>query len=202
MHCSYIKHFGSTLINLLSFLLRFHISCANKFNSFSWKSTQVNQMSSADFISFVHIYLYFIPLQLFLVIIFLVNQGCCFYQIKNNGLLIVNSWRKKSSLFETRSFVVSVIVYGNKNILPCCLLKALFHMSCTEQLGGPVLKASGRVKKSPFGLGDKSPTITDQHTARGSVSQLSQLTKLSPWSTLSTKDITTSFWPYNDWFCF
>ena len=39
--------------------------------------------------------------------------------------------------------------------------------------------------------------ITDQHTAGGSVSQLSQLAKLSPWLTLSTKDITTSFWHYN-----
>ena len=54
----------------------------------------------------------------------------------------------------------------------------------------------------PFGLGDKSPMITDQHTAGGSVSQLSQLTRLSPWLTLATKDITTSFWHYNKRFGF
>ena len=48
----------------------------------------------------------------------------------------------------------------------------------------------------PLQLADKSPMITDQHTAGGSVSQLSQLAKLSPWLTLSTKDITTSFWHY------
>ena len=78
----------------------------------------------------------------------------------------------------------------------------LSHMPCTAQLGGPVLKASGQVQYTPFGPGDKSPKITDQHTAGGSVSQLSQLTKLSPWLTLSTKDITTSFWYYNTWFWF
>ena len=75
-------------------------------------------------------------------------------------------------------------------------------MLCTAQLGGPVLKASGRVQHTSFGLGDKSPMITNQHTAGGSVSQLSQLTKLSSWLTLSTKDITTSFWHYKRWFCF
>ena len=75
-------------------------------------------------------------------------------------------------------------------------------MLCTAQLGGPVLKASGRVQFSPFQLADKSPMITDQHTAGGSVSQLSQLTKLSPWLALSTKDIATSFWHYNKWFWF
>ena len=48
----------------------------------------------------------------------------------------------------------------------------------------------------------KSPKITDQHTAGSSVSQLSQLAKLSPWLTLSTKDITTSFCHYNERFCF
>ena len=41
--------------------------------------------------------------------------------------------------------------------------------------------------------------ITDQYTAGGSVSQLSQLAKLSYWLTLSIKDITTSFWHYNTW---
>ena len=71
-----------------------------------------------------------------------------------------------------------------------------------NMLGGPVLKASGRVQFSPFQLADKSPMITDQHTAGGSVSQLSQLAKLSPWLTLSTKDIITSFWHYNKWFWF
>ena len=76
------------------------------------------------------------------------------------------------------------------------------NMLCTAQLGGPVLKASGRVQYIPFQLGDKSPMITDQHTAGDAVSQLSQLAKLSPWLTLSTKDITTSFWQYNKWFWF
>ena len=76
------------------------------------------------------------------------------------------------------------------------------HMLCTAQLGGPILRAFGRVQKTPFQLVDKSPMITDQHTAGGSVSQLSQLAKLSPWLTLSTKDITTSFWHYNKLFCF
>ena len=37
-------------------------------------------------------------------------------------------------------------------------------------------------------LEGKFPMITDWHTAGGSVSQLSQWTKLSPWLTLSTKD--------------
>ena len=75
-------------------------------------------------------------------------------------------------------------------------------MLCTAQLGGPVLKASGRVQNTPFQLGDKSPKITDQYTAGGSVNQLSQLAKLSSWLTDSTKDITISFWYYNKWFCF
>ena len=78
----------------------------------------------------------------------------------------------------------------------------LWPMLCTAQLPGPVLKAFGRVQISPFQLADKPPMITDQHTAGGSVSQLGQLTKLSPWLTLSTKDITTSFWHYKKWFCF
>ena len=75
-------------------------------------------------------------------------------------------------------------------------------MLCTAQLGGPVPKAFGRVQNTPFQLGGKSPKITDQHAAGGSVSQLSQLAKLSPWLTLSTKYITTSFWHYNKWFWF
>ena len=66
-------------------------------------------------------------------------------------------------------------------------------MSCTGQLGGPVLKASGRFQYNPFGPGDKFPMITDHHTAGGSVNQLSQLTKLSPSLTFSTKYITISF---------
>ena len=37
----------------------------------------------------------------------------------------------------------------------------------TMQLGGPVLKASGRVQQTPFGPGDKSIIITDWHTAGG-----------------------------------
>ena len=70
-------------------------------------------------------------------------------------------------------------------------------MLCTAQLGGPVLKPSGRVQYTPVQLGDKSPMITDQHTTGGSVSQLNQLAKLSPWLTISAKDITASFWYYN-----
>ena len=77
-----------------------------------------------------------------------------------------------------------------------------FAMLFTAQLGGPVLKAFGMVRYTPFQLADKSPMITDQHTAGGSVSHLNQLTKLSPWLTLSTKDITTSFWHHNKLFCF
>ena len=41
---------------------------------------------------------------------------------------------------------------------------------CTAQLGGPVLKAFGRVQYTPFQLTEKSPMITDQHTAGESVS--------------------------------
>ena len=52
------------------------------------------------------------------------------------------------------------------------LYTGFFVMPCTGQLGGPVLKASGRVQNTPFGLGDKSPKITDQHPAVGSVSQI------------------------------
>ena len=85
----------------------------------------------------------------------------------------------------------------------CVKVLSLPHsMLCTAQLGGPVLKASGRVQFSLFQLADKSIMITDQHPAGGTVSQLSQLAKLSPWLTLSTKDITTSFWHYNKWFWF
>ena len=40
-----------------------------------------------------------------------------------------------------------------------------FLMLCTAQLGGPVLKAFGRVQYTPFQLADKSPMITGQHTA-------------------------------------
>ena len=76
------------------------------------------------------------------------------------------------------------------------------YMLCTAQLPGPVLKAFEWVQISPFQMADKSPMITDQLTAGGSVSQLSQLAKLSPWLTLSTKDITTSFWHYKKLFCF
>ena len=75
-------------------------------------------------------------------------------------------------------------------------------MLCTAQLPGPVLKAFGKVQFSPLQLADKSPMITDQHTAGGPVSQLSQLAKLSPWLTLSTKDITTLFWHHKKLFCF
>ena len=56
------------------------------------------------------------------------------------------------------------------------------HMLCTAQLGCPVLKASGRVQYIPFQQGDRSPMITDQHTAGGSVSQLTSqaLTLINP----------------------
>ena len=75
-------------------------------------------------------------------------------------------------------------------------------MLCTAKLPGPVLKAFGWVQISPFQMADKSPMITDQLTAGGSVSQLSQLAKLSPWLTISTKDVTTSFWHYKKLFVF
>ena len=42
-------------------------------------------------------------------------------------------------------------------------------MLCTAQLGGLVLKAFGSVQYTLFQLADKSPMITDQHTAGGSV---------------------------------
>ena len=78
----------------------------------------------------------------------------------------------------------------------------IYGMLCTAQLPGPVLKAFGRAQISPFQMAVKWPMITDRLTAGGSVSQLSQLAKLSPWLTLSTKDITTSFWHYKKLFCF
>ena len=93
--------------------------------------------------------------------------------------------------------------------VPCrtCSLSRLstYYCNChcmlrTAQLGGPILKAFGRVQKTPFQLADKFPMITDQHTAGGWVTQLSQLAKLSHWLTLSTKDITTSFWHYSKLF--
>ena len=60
-------------------------------------------------------------------------------------------------------------------------------MPCTAQLGGPQ---------------GKSLMIPDWHTAGGSVSQLRQWTNLSPWLTLSTKGLSTSFWHYSKWFGF
>ena len=92
-------------------------------------------------------------------------------------------------------------LYTNVNLLAWMLWNPCY-MLCTAQLPGPVLKAFGWVQISPFQMADKSPMITDQLTAGGSVSQLSQLAKLSPWLTLSTKDITTSFWHYKKLFCF
>ena len=50
-------------------------------------------------------------------------------------------------------------------------------MPCTAQLGGSECLWMGSVY--PLWPGDTFPMITDQHTAGGSVSQLSQLTKLS-----------------------
>ena len=85
-------------------------------------------------------------------------------------------------------------------IRPSYKLKTNHHMPCTAQLVGSVLKTSWRVQYTPFGPGDKSPIITDQHRAGGSVSQLSQLTKLWPWLTLSTNDIAVSFWHDSKWF--
>ena len=106
---------------------------------------------------------------------------------------------KLSRVINIRDLICMHLIY-----LPFCLPLNLCYklMLCTAQLGGPVSKASGRVHFSPFQLADKSPMITDQHTAGRSVSQLSLLAKLSPWLTLSTKDITTSFWHYNKWFWF
>ena len=78
--------------------------------------------------------------------------------------------------------------------------KSSITMTDTGQLGGPVLKASGRIQNTLFQTGDKSPMIIEQHIAGGSVSQLKQLTKLSPWLTRFVKDITISCWHYNKWF--
>ena len=94
-------------------------------------------------------------------------------------------------------FRVTALCEGNPSV-PGGFPPQRLVMLCTAQLGGPVLKASGRVQFTPFRLADKSPMIKDQHTAGSSVRQLSQLTKLSPWLTLCTKDITTSFWYYHD----
>ena len=59
-----------------------------------------------------------------------------------------------------------------------------YYMLRTAQLGGPVLKASGSVQYTPFQLGDKSPMITDQHTAGGLSKQIKPtgqaLTLISP----------------------
>ena len=71
-----------------------------------------------------------------------------------------------------------------------------------DSLVVPLWRPLDRLRNPLFRPGEKSPMITDQHTAGSSVSQLRQLTKLSPWLTLSTKDITTSFWHYDKWFCF
>ena len=107
---------------------------------------------------------------------------------------------KKTVFFYWSRVLVSSLILNTQLFLKLVIINV--HMLCTAQLGGPVLKALGRVQKTPFQLADKSPMITDQHTAGGSVSQLSQLAKLSPWITLSIKDITTSFWHYNKLFCF
>ena len=98
-----------------------------------------------------------------------------------------------------KSIPGSVFTVNLMRVISCYIGR---FMLCTAQLPGPVLKAFGWVQFSPLQLADKSPMITDQHTAGGSVSQLSQLAKLSPWLTLSTKDITTSFWHYIKSFCF
>ena len=64
--------------------------------------------------------------------------------------------------------------------VPTSVIADRLAMLCTAQLPGPVLKAFGWVQIYPFQMADKSPMITDQLTAGGSVSQLSQLVKLWP----------------------
>ena len=121
-------------------------------------------------------------------------------------------WQNKSILIITENYwleningLVQERCNSITNALELCLSctnPSIYYMLFTAQLPGPVLKAFGRAQFSPLQLADKSPMITDQHTAGGAVSQLSQLAKLSPWLTLSTKYITTSFWHYKKWFCF
>ena len=128
--------------------------------------------------------------------------------IKQNFNLTSNM-RRSSQIMPEKEFCVVMSSMTSQGDLKVALYSCLGEvgsgsklqgrMPWTAQLGCPVLKASGRVQYSPVGLGDKSPMITGQHTAGGSVSQL---TKLSPWLTLSTKEITTSFWHYNKWFWF
>ena len=133
-----------------------------------------------------------------------------------------NSWRDLLQLLSSYSskYVIVVNWYSTQNVSSSSLKLTIRRLAVmgywwlwtktsasksmlgTAQLPGPVLKAFGRAQFSPLQLADKSPMITDQHTAGGSVSQLSQLAKLSPWLTLSTKDITTSFWHYKIRFCF
>ena len=121
------------------------------------------------------------------------TRGRSYTHIFKKSLYRIVTWalimKMPPDLTDEKSTLVQVMVL--------CLT-----MLCTAQLGSPVLKASERVWKTPFQLGYKSSMITDQHTAGGSVSQLTQLAKLSPWLTLSTEDITTSFWHYNKWFGF
>ena len=93
--------------------------------------------------------------------------------------------------------IPNTVFYVHPYLQLCVCFDRHNAMLCTAQFGGPVLKAFGRVQYTPFQLADKFPMITDQHSAGGSVSQLSQLAKLSPWLTLSTKDFTTSFWHQN-----
>ena len=122
---------------------------------------------------------------------------------------LTSNMRRSSQIMPEKAFWVVMSSMTSQGDLKVALYSCLGevgsgsklqgHMPWTAQLGGPVLKASGGVQYSPVGLGDKSPMITGQHTAGGSVSQL---TKLLPWLTLSTKEITTSFWHYNKWFWF
>ena len=115
--------------------------------------------------------------------------------IFRNTLTMWQVWQARALLYGDSWYQEIKTWWRNfKSLIPggSCML-------CTAQFGGAILKASGRVQYSPFQLDDRSPIITHQHTAGGSVSQLSQLTKLSPWLTLSIKDITTSFWYDNQW---
>ena len=82
------------------------------------------------------------------------------------------------------------------------LWHAKFYTSVPAQLPGPVLKAFGKAQLPLFSWLTSPPWSQTSTQQGGSVSQLSQLAKLSPWLTLSTKDITTSFWHYKKWFCF
>ena len=109
------------------------------------------------------------------------------------------------------SFVLQICHYQNVSyeLYKCCSFKQNItqnqhnvDMQTHHENNLPIHVFSDSNLWRPFQLGVKSPMITDQHTTGRSVSQLSQLAKLSPWSTLSTKYIITSFWCCNKWIFF